>query len=585
MADEAKESLRKTKKDMKVFNTCCNEYHQRAINIPAVLLVLNGMATIMTLGVGNNIALLLTTKPEGTSCYEPFPESDSSASNIVPFLQNTIVTILFPITGWLADTKLGRSKAIKLSLWSNWLGDLLQLISLCIQFGTCGLPANIAKYGISVIALIFIMFGTASSLTNLLAFGLDQLIDKSNASIRAFIHWLIWGLFLGFSISYLAFVHNTIYDPIVLFTTVSIIFFVNSMTLCVFACFDYKFEHTGVLKKNPYKLVYQVLKYAWQHKSPENRSALTYWENKIPSRIDLSKEKYGGPFLEEEVEDVKTFWRVTGILFSTFGFYIVFFPTYIGAFQIMNSFEGAITTFNGYGSYILWNGFDKIIIVIIPIVELVIIPLFPKIEYFFLHSLRGIVITYCLLLISLISMIIITTVGYYYTPEPIPCFLISADNQVQLSYLFFAIPLFFSGLTSGIRFILIFEFIVSQAPVYMSGILVGISWFIQALYVNIGAWIQLPFAQFTLDGPGKLSCIFWVLMINLIILLIGLAVFIYAAKKYRKRKRGEDYNYQNVIEDTYARVLDHETAICKEHELTSLYELYVIDDLSNDSEM
>ena len=190
MADEAKESLRKTKKDMKVFNTCCYEYHQRAINIPAVLLVLNGMASIMTLGVGNNIALLLTTEPEGTSCYEPFPESDSSSS-IILLLQNTIVTILFPITGWLADTKLGRSKAIKLSLWSNWLGDLLQLISLCIQFGTCGLPANIAKYGISAIALIFIMFGTASSLTNLLAFGLDQLIDKSNASIQAFIHWLI----------------------------------------------------------------------------------------------------------------------------------------------------------------------------------------------------------------------------------------------------------------------------------------------------------------------------------------------------------------------------------------------------------
>ena len=35
------------------------------------------------------------------------------------------------------------------------------------------------------------------------------------------------------------------------------------------------------------------------------RSALTYWENKIPSRVDLGKRKYGGPFSEEDVENVK----------------------------------------------------------------------------------------------------------------------------------------------------------------------------------------------------------------------------------------------------------------------------------------
>ena len=33
-------------------------------------------------------------------------------------------------------------------------------------------------------------------------------------------------------------------------------------------------------------------------------SAFTYWENDIPSRIGLYKHKYGGPFTNEEVEDV-----------------------------------------------------------------------------------------------------------------------------------------------------------------------------------------------------------------------------------------------------------------------------------------
>ena len=43
---------------------------------------------------------------------------------------------------------------------------------------------------------------------------------------------------------------------------------------------------------------------------PENRSAFTYWENDIPPRIDLGKNKYGGPFTTEEVEDTKSFFRI-----------------------------------------------------------------------------------------------------------------------------------------------------------------------------------------------------------------------------------------------------------------------------------
>ena len=37
-----------------------------------------------------------------------------------------------------------------------------------------------------------------------------------------------------------------------------------------------------------------------------NRSALTYWKEDYPSRLDLGKEKYGAPFSEEQVENVKT---------------------------------------------------------------------------------------------------------------------------------------------------------------------------------------------------------------------------------------------------------------------------------------
>ena len=36
---------------------------------------------------------------------------------------------------------------------------------------------------------------------------------------------------------------------------------------------------------NPFIMVYKVLKYSWQHKCPERRSAFTYWEEDIPPHI------------------------------------------------------------------------------------------------------------------------------------------------------------------------------------------------------------------------------------------------------------------------------------------------------------
>ena len=55
-------------------------------------------------------------------------------------------------------------------------------------------------------------------------------------------------------------------------------------------------------RKNPYRLVYNVLKFAIQHNKPVRRSAFTYCENNLPSRLD---KRYGGLFTTEEVEDVK----------------------------------------------------------------------------------------------------------------------------------------------------------------------------------------------------------------------------------------------------------------------------------------
>ena len=194
--------------------TYCREVKARRLNIPACLLVIYAIGVGLSNEISDNIIFGMLTNPEEKSCWAPFPEvGGSSYGYLVPTLQNVFLSFLYPFLGWLADTQIGRERAIHLSLWSCWLGTLLQVISYCIQYGTCGLPVNIAKYGISGVALLLLMFGAAGFFSNILAYGMDQLVDGSSAQFRAFIHWVVWGLFVGYLlIDYIAILDKTIYD-------------------------------------------------------------------------------------------------------------------------------------------------------------------------------------------------------------------------------------------------------------------------------------------------------------------------------------------------------------------------------------
>ena len=56
--------------------------------------------------------------------------------------------------------------------------------------------------------------------------------------------------------------------------------------------------------------VYSILSYARKNKYLQKRSALTYLDEEHPSRLHYGKDKFGGPFTEEEVEDIKTVLRI-----------------------------------------------------------------------------------------------------------------------------------------------------------------------------------------------------------------------------------------------------------------------------------
>ena len=97
----------------------------------------------------------------------------------------------------------------------------------------------------------------------------------------------------------------------------TVTYIASGMNVYVVLITNYLFKHwldTTRNIVNPFKLIGQVLNYPRKNKYPKNRSALTYWEEDYPSRLDLSNEKYGGPFSVEQVEDVKTVLRLIPLI-------------------------------------------------------------------------------------------------------------------------------------------------------------------------------------------------------------------------------------------------------------------------------
>ena len=146
---------------------------------------------------------------------------------------------------------------------------------------------------------------------------MDQLHDSPGEDRTLFIHWYVWTYYGSMLISQLA-----LYDGLSIYIGVGLlglnillVVIVLPITLCLV-----RRRRTWFLVEpgqyNPYKLVYRVTKFARPHKIPVHRSAFTYCEDEVPMGLDLGKEKYGGPFTTEQVEDVKAFYGILKMLFS-----------------------------------------------------------------------------------------------------------------------------------------------------------------------------------------------------------------------------------------------------------------------------
>ena len=236
-------------------------------------------------------------------------------------LQVSLPFLLYPFAGWLADTKLGRYRVMKGSIWIMWLGSIVLLSDLLLQYyftythysekalGFLSVPVGIVVYGVNVI-------GLAGFHANVIPFGIDQMENGSADQYSSFVHWYYWSrnfslgfvvtLILRSSLSCYTSIENAEHsDRINLIIVVCEVGFLSLSLLLDFFFSDILIKEPKT--QNPLRTVTQVTFFMAKHNHPVGqRSAMTYGQGY--SRSDLATSPYGGPYDVEEVESVKTFW-------------------------------------------------------------------------------------------------------------------------------------------------------------------------------------------------------------------------------------------------------------------------------------
>ena len=466
----------------------------------------------------------------------------------------------------------GRYKVIKYSMRLLWVTliacDLILAVDKLHQ---------VLETVLRVIAGIGAV-GAVGILANSFQFGMDQLIDASSSEIAYFIRWMIWTFFLS--------------NSIFLLTTTCFCGFYNSDAIPLFQlplictvsiicdCFLNHWLIKEPVKHNPVKLIYQVLKYAAKNRHPRLRSAFTYWEDKPYSRIDLGKNKYGGPFTTEQVEDVKTFFRIlTIIVISTpffclmVGLYITLASTLYLQFENKKSCQTSITVMdymtNCYN--IAAVNFSNIffVVLILPVLEFIIYIMLKKCPYFHnISTFHRFLFGMFMLLIYLLSILCIEITATHITKDHnVTCLLnidgnLPKDELLNLNVNWLILPQLFLGTSSFFMLTSMFEFIIAQAPYSMKGFLLGNIFFLFGLAFIISNVCLKLIAKLTkkyaMAPSVAASCVVWYFGLLLLLSVLMLCGGILMKKWYTPRRRDEDlHNQQKFAIDYFDKYIPY----------------------------
>ena len=316
--------------------------------------------------------------------------------------------------------------------------------------------------------------------------------------------------------------------------------------------------------KNPYKLVYKVAKFAMNHNNPIHRSAFTYCEDELPSRLDLGKEKYGGPFTTEEVEDVKVFLGILRVLLTLGPILMVD----IAVSGILQRFAVHIdvTILDNLG-LITIKGFLTQGVGLTPVLIAIFIPLYLCLLRPFIHNyipgmLKRIGLGMIFILLSALCTLSLDIYGHVHA-KITSCFLsddpvndLNSDITLNISPYYLIIQYSLNAIGYLLLYTATYEFICAQSPQAMKGLIIGTFFAIKGIFQLFG--VAVIFASFTDWNLAHSfpSCGFVYYLINVVIAFAGIVAYTWVARRYQYRQRDEPDNIYRYAEDYYEKIQD-----------------------------
>ena len=513
--------------------------------------------------------------------------------DVLSYATLAFVMIFYPLSGFIADVCCGRLKAVKVSLVMLFIFLLLAIIAVIVSVTMKhhNLYSFTHNQGILVIilaslSLLAFIIGLVGYQANVIQLGLDQLFEAPSCYLGLFIHYSTWIFRIGslplvVAIPQLICINLRKPTQLALYIGLAVVSLIV-ITLVLISWWKRRWFHSEPGRQNPYKDVYNVLKFARNHDHPLRRSAFTYNDNDIPSRLDFAKERYGGPFSTERVENVKTFLRIL-LTLSALGpvfalevpaspFIFPLFGIHLLHYFKFHPVEDVVLCNSG----LLWElhiGASSLMTIVS------IVFLFPGYIWIVFSLLRnkvpklftrlGIGIVLCLF--GVISLLIVDTVGHAVNRTGVANYtqcmfqvvtFSSFSHNLNMHWAVLIPPNLFLGIGPLLVIATTLEFISAQSPQSMKGLLVGVFFAIRGLFQFLNSIVIIPLSlkqpwasREMIEHPPITNCGFVYLALTSVTGLIGLILFSLAAKRYKYRTRDEGMFRQQDVEEIYDRYI------------------------------
>ena len=530
---------------------------------------------LWTVVVGSVHFLIMGVSIGGLLGLELIPD-DPSLTIVMVYFFVAVISVSYPVNGFLADVYFGRRNVIFASLWLIlFFVAVLLLVVLPIAYSS---HFSTTTFVVSCLGFVIAIIGIAGYGANFIQFGLDQLLDAPSYHQALFVHWAKWCyeclsaiLLVIFGLDYCISNSSWVYKWTIIFSLV-----VTStcilLSLTAFGCWKHHWFYTESRCQNPYKVVAKVLTFVFKHNHPLQRSAFTYCDDERPSRLDFAKERFGGPFSTEQVEDVKILLRIMLIL-------LAIGPVFSVDFLIDNlslGFIGIHVELVQDIEHCPWDLFVTNAGVLRYTMAATFFPAYIWIIFSLFRSrvprmLTRIGFGMGLYIIGILSLLAVDTIGHFIEGKTnatgciLSVYHVDSFPEIPSLGMHWTVMIpsaILLAIGPTLLTATVFEFVSAQSPHTMKGFLFGVFFAIRGTFQFFGSLAASLFSSPRIwddfvHHPLAVSCLSRSILFLTIVVLVSFVLFLIVARKYKQRERSDRPYDQRFVVDFYSRVIEN----------------------------